>query len=97
MAVDSYQLAVIGYQFIERQCEEAMADVAICAITVLGLLLMEAVSSSGDIGVETKITAYREPLEVETTKHFSIHPDSRRATRSDEVLDTSRLASGHSK
>ena len=66
MAVDSYQLAVIGYQFIERQCEEAMADVAICAITVLGLLLMEAVSSSGDIGVETKITAYREQIEAGT-------------------------------
>jgi hypothetical protein len=47
-------------------CEEAMADVAICAITVLGLLLKEAVSSSGGIGVETKITAYREQIEAET-------------------------------
>ena len=35
--------------------------------------------------METKITAYREPIEGGTAKHFSIHPDSRRDTRSDVV------------
>ena len=35
--------------------------------------------------METKITAYREPIEGGTAKHFSIHPDSRRDTRSDGV------------
>ncbi len=43
MAVDSYQLAVIGYQFIERHFEKASADVAICSGIV------KRVSSSGGI------------------------------------------------
>ena len=66
---------------------------------------MEAVSSSDDIGVETKITAYREPIEggTQSTSRYiptfveplevtecSMHPDSRRETRSDGVLAMTR-------
>ena len=49
------------------------------------ILIGKRVSSSDGIGVETKIATYREPFEVGTAKHFSIHPDSRRDTRSDGV------------